>query len=154
MIKITDYAGLKENASVLEYALKELGLNDVEVIVQYNERLLDKYKDGSMKAEGLVHQLSLPTPTFNLFLRKDTDKPLPFLLCHEAVHVSQYVNNNLAINLEEQYFTWKGKKYDFSYEYRKRPWEQEAFEMEAILYNKYRKANRKGLFGWLKCSKQ
>lgn len=57
-------------------------------------------------------------------------------LAHEMVHAKQFLRKELDDRLEY----WKGVKFsasdDASY-YLESPWEQEAYGMEMILYNKY-----------------
>ena len=49
------------------------------------------------------------------------------MLLHEMVHLRQYVDKHLSVPTTNSSFaTWKGKRYDSSFEYNQRPWEMEA----------------------------
>ena len=49
-------------------------------------------------------------------------------VCHESVHIAQYVKTDL-VHLPYGKYSWKGTIMD-SVEYEKRPWEIEAYEYE------------------------
>ena len=61
---------------------------------------------------------------------------LPRVLAHECVHVKQYVLGELADT--PTHFMWMGKIHPFNCAYRDYPWEKEAYELENILYDKYK----------------
>lgn len=153
MIKITDYAGLGAETEVLSFAAEKLGIDGVEVIVVNNEQTLDKFSDERWFINALLHKLPVPN-TYELFIRKKTVDPLRLVLCHEAVHLYQFVSGQLRVDMEKKEFFWKGKKYPNSYEYDLRPWEREAFAKQAGLAAAFRKRGKKCLLGFLKRAKK
>lgn len=58
----------------------------------------------------------------------DNDIELFRTVCHETVHIAQYVKTDL-IHLPGYKYSWKGSIIE-SIEYEKRPWEIEAYEYE------------------------
>jgi hypothetical protein len=68
---------------------------------------------------------------FTILLNKDLlndDVELFKTVCHEAVHITQYIKTDL-IHLPYNKFAWKGSIIE-SMEYNKRPWEIEAYNFE------------------------
>ena len=68
----------------------------------------------------------LSDPEFNLIR----------VLAHECVHVKQYVLRELVDT--PTHYMWMGKIHDLNCAYRDCPWEKEAYELENILYDKYK----------------
>ena len=58
----------------------------------------------------------------------DDDIELFKTVCHEAVHITQYIKTDL-IHLPYGKYAWKGSIIE-SVEYNERPWEIEAYEYE------------------------
>ena len=54
-------------------------------------------------------------------------------LCHELVHAKQFIKGELS----EQGFVWKGVDFSFIKETKNQPWEQEAFDLETKLFDRY-----------------
>lgn len=140
MIKVTDYFGLGDDAAVIETAAKLLNLEDVEITVIQNDRMLNNVGGDNYVVNGLLHKTKIPGNNYNLFIRKDTNEPIRVIICHEMLHLKQYMDGNLSVDLENQKFKWKGKDYPYSYPYEQRPWEQEVFRQQSSFINKVKKA--------------
>jgi hypothetical protein len=61
---------------------------------------------------------------------------------HEMVHAKQFINNELISGEGRRPSRWFGKEYDVPY--FESPWEQEAYEFEAVMWDIFRKE-----FNWL-----
>ena len=157
MIKITDYYGLGSDKPILEAAMRGLGVDDVEIIVTRNDGLLQRFINESWVVNALLHKAPPPLKCFNLYISSEPQKAMPLLLCHEAVHMSQYMRGDLALNLEKKEFTWKGKKFDNSCDYLSRPWEIEAFAEESKVLRAAKKEVSRpkcNLLSWFKNGKK
>ena len=51
-------------------------------------------------------------------------------VCHEFIHVKQYVLGEITEDLENGTAKWKKSRIPASTPYRKQPWEKEAFRLE------------------------
>lgn len=138
MNKITDYAGLDDDVKIVKTAIELLGLDSIELIIVKNDKVLDKFKQGTFRINALLHPLQIKN-TYELILSTKPDKPMPLILCHEMIHLNQFVNNKLSIDIPNKIFTWKGKVYDNNTEYENRPWEVEALNGESDLLKKVNK---------------
>ena len=67
--------------------------------------------------------------------RKQSLEDLCVTICHEMVHVKQYIRNQLRCE-DINYKTYE--------EYINLPWEKEAYEKQEVLYNKW-KLNKVGI---------
>lgn len=54
-------------------------------------------------------------------------------LFHEMVHAKQYLNGELVSGVGKNPSLWKGKECVASY--AETPWEQEAYELEAVMFD-------------------
>ena len=61
------------------------------------------------------------------------------IICHEMVHLKQYVSGDLKMSSDFKTVIWKGKTYDNSSEYFSREWEVEARALENKLWRKFKK---------------
>jgi len=52
---------------------------------------------------------------------------------HEMVHAKQYLKGELESGIGKQLSKWKGKEYDVPY--FESPWEQEAYELEKVMFD-------------------
>lgn len=148
-MKILDYANIGDDINYLELSAKQLGVGDVTLVVTRNESVLDKMSSGNNKINAILYRAAVPDPTYNLLLRIHTNKPLPLILCHEMIHLSQIERGDLVLNVDKKEFKWKGVTYEVSYDYDMRPWEKEAYFKESGLLNackKEMKKERKCLF--------
>lgn len=135
MIKITDYANLGENLKVLSTATELLRLDGAEVVVVWNNKILEKFETGGFKFNAILHRM-LVKDTYELILNTFPDKPLPLVLCHEAVHLSQFLRGDLITDIEKKTYVWKGRLYGNDTLYEGRPWEIEALSQESSLLKK------------------
>ena len=140
MIRITDNTGRgPEVSEILRFALGRLGVDDITVVVVYNDRLLDRLAgDGDVTYDALVTETALDRQ-FLLTLRERLSVSLAIALCHESVHISQYVSGRLKLDSSTGVCTWMGRTYPTDYDYRHRPWEAEAFRLQGKLAREYRK---------------
>ena len=91
--------------------------------------------------------LAVTDREFNLEIEKTlTDDDFITAVCHEMVHVKQFARGETKdINM----FTkqWKGTEYLSAYstvsEYLRLPWEKEAYELQEVLCNSYKKNLKK-----------
>lgn len=140
MFKITDYANIGES-EIMRFAAERLNVDDVEVVVIHNERILDKFDTLKLHVNALLHKTPVPN-TYELIIRERPVDPVPLIICHEMIHLSQYVRGDLSLDMDRKIFTWKGREYGPDLEYQWRPWEREAFNGQASLLRAFRKSRR------------
>lgn len=126
-------------SDILRFALGRLGVDDITVVVVNNDRLLDRLAGGGdVTYDALVTETALERQ-YLLTLRERLTVSLAGVLCHESVHISQYVSGRLRLDSKTGVCTWMGRTYPADYEYRRRPWESEAFRLQSKLAREYRK---------------
>lgn len=126
-------------SEILRFALGRLGVDDITVVVVNNDRLLDRLAGGGdVTYDALVTETALDRQ-FLLTLREHLTVSLTSALCHESVHISQYVSGRLKLDTKTGVCTWMGRTYPSDYDYRRRPWEAEAFRLQGKLAREYRK---------------
>ncbi len=126
-------------SEILRFALGRLGVDDITVVVVNNDRLLDRLAGGGdVTYDALVTETALDRQ-FLLTLREHLTVSLTSALCHESVHISQYVSGRLKLDPKTGVCTWMGRTYPADYDYRRRPWEAEAFRLQGKLAREYRK---------------
>ena len=118
--------------SILEQALSYLGVDGVTVTVAVNTRMLDKFAEEGCELTALTVP-SFIDKTYNLYLRRVGINDV--VLCHEAVHISQYADGRLAMDKQGR-VSWNGIPYDKTTPYYARPWEVEAYDREKEVLNK------------------
>ena len=128
IISISDR--LKE---LLEKSLAYLGVDGVTVVISVNTRMLDKLAEEGMELTAATFPSALEK-TYNLYVRGTDIHDV--VICHEAVHISQYAGGRLEIDKGKA--IWNGKEYGKEVNYYARPWEREAYKMD----NKILKAIR------------
>lgn len=139
MIKVNDYFGLGKEVAVIETAAKLLGIEDAEITVIKNDSMLDKVGSPDLIVNGLLHKNNLPGNSYNLYLRWDTNEPIRSILCHEMLHLKQYIDGVLSLDINKKKFFWNGKEYSYDVPYMQRPWEQEVFKKQNSFISKVRK---------------
>ena len=149
MIRVVDYANIGEDSRYIELAAERLGLDGADVVVSRNDALLNRMGCGSLQIDALLYKAQVPAPVYNLCLRSNPSRSIPLILCHETVHLSQYMRGDLSVDLDAMCFTWKGKEYPPYYDYDSRPWEVEAYFAETSLYTDCRKELKAGRRGCL-----
>lgn len=141
MIKITDYAGIGGDLDVMSFAAGRLNIDGVEVVVIHNEKILNKFVMPGWNINALMHKTPVPN-TYELIIRERPEDPLQLILCHEAIHLSQFVRGDLTLDMERKIFTWKGQTFPSDYDYQWRPWEREAFNGQGAILRAYRRSKR------------
>jgi hypothetical protein len=113
--------------TILSVAMDEMGITGQRVVVN---KLTDGAKssfDGTLKAHVRYHE-----GVFYIFSDDLDRKESIEVLCHEVIHIQQYVNNILSF--EDGFVFWLGEPIDLnSREYEQRPWEIDAFNREGDL---------------------
>ena len=154
MFKITNltrFTNFDEIEQLLQWLANRLEITTGEVVLVSDSKLLKRFSTNDVELHALLTQIA-PNDIYKLILE---DKPsnLNIILCHEMVHLSQYIRRDLKLDLNKKEFTWKGVKYNASVPYDERPWEIEAFSKQDKLYKEYKKAintNKKCIFNFLK----
>ncbi len=144
MIRIDDKTnGLYrcEIAEVLAHAISKLGVSDADVTVYVNTRVLDNLSNADTELQALTYEAA--PGKFVLFLRERLSLGTQLVLCHEAVHLAQYISGRLKYNHKTGVCTWNGQSYAADYPYRSRPWEIEAFAKQGKLLKDYRKTKKR-----------
>ena len=78
-----------------------------------------------------------------IYVDKDVKPGSPLekeAIAHEMVHMDQMKRGDL--NYDDKNVYWKGKKYDrddMNEGSKKLPWEKEAYELQEVLLNEYKK---------------
>jgi hypothetical protein len=140
MIKVVDYFGLDNELSTIETAAKVLGIDDVEITVIKNDKMLNQVGSKDYVVNGLLYKNKMPGNSYNLYIRKDTNTPLRSIICHEMLHLQQYINGDLSVDTDKRIFIWKGKIYSYNFPYMERPWEQEVYKKQDKLISDLKKA--------------
>ena len=141
MIKITNYAGIDNAEQLISHITKELDIKDAEIVVTKNDSLLDKFGTMEYRVNGLLHKSAAPG-VYNLMVREHPSDSMDLVLCHELVHLKQFTDGKLSLNMDSKVFTWKGRNYSGDTPYGERPWENEAFEKQWPLVRSYRRYMR------------
>ena len=141
-MKLTDYTSTKEAVPVITFAAGRIGMpEDVELVINHNEMVLDRFGGERIHLDAILHQMALPGK-YQLIIRRFPDDPIVRILLHETVHLSQYVSGDLSLDLASRTFTWKGQTYGPEIEYKKRPWEIEAFLRADQLWKEWKAAQK------------
>lgn len=115
---------------VLEKALSYLGVDGVTVVISVNTRMLDRLADEGCELVAMTMPSALEK-TYNLYLRRINVDDV--VLCHEAVHISQYADGRLVMDKQGR-VSWNGTPYDKTTPYYARPWEIEAYDLQDEVY--------------------
>lgn len=153
MFKITNYSNITQDLDVLSAAAELLNIDDAELILINNDQLLSGFGDGEYIAQALLYKTKMPNNVYNLYIRSNPEISTKNIFCHEMLHLKQYIDGDLVVDLENKRFIWKGKIYTKSCPYKLRPWEQEVFRKEnQFLYEIKKKLckKRKCIFNFLK----
>lgn len=142
MLKITNLtriAKFDEIEQLLQWLATRLNITSGEVVLIHNDKILNKFSTEDLKIEALLYNNILDK--YNLIIRSTIRDP-ELILCHEMVHLSQYVKGYLKLDMDKKIFTWKGNKFDNSLPYDLRPWEKEAYSQQGKLLREYKKYKR------------
>lgn len=102
---------------------------DVEITVNFvkhcdNQAAGDCYGDEEEVVINIAKESNGYTYSFNEQM---------LTLCHELVHAKQFIKGELSGSGH----VWKGVDMSLIRETKKQPWEQEAFDLETTLFDRY-----------------
>ena len=110
---------------LIEKSLAYLGVDGVTVVISVNTRMLDKLAEEGMELTAATFPSALEK-TYNLYVRGTDIHDV--VICHEAVHISQYADGRLKMVKGKPY--WEGEEYGREVNYYARPWEKEAYNKD------------------------
>lgn len=111
---------------LLEKSLAYLGVDGVTVVISVNTRMLDKLAEEGMELTAATFPSTLEK-TYNLYVRGTDIRDV--VICHEAVHISQYADGRLTMVKGKP--LWEGEEYGKNVNYYARPWEREAYKLDS-----------------------
>lgn len=119
---------------------KILGYNEANIIVQYNDKILNRFSTDDRELQALLDKSIVPH-TYNLMIRTRFQESLETIICHEMKHFDQYEKGDLEIRKDDSglAFIYKGKEYKSSTDYYSRPWEKEARSAQFELWKEFKK---------------
>jgi hypothetical protein len=126
---IKNYTDYRADTICLYLAHKILGLDTVDISITYMPPHINA---GKIEYFGLVEKINFGTNKFLILLSKDkiSFSKLKTFLCHEFVHIDQYVRGDLE--LFGSFAIWKGDTiYPKEVDYMNRPFEKEAFSKQS-----------------------
>ena len=138
MIRIKDYTNTADARPLMEFVAGELGISGVEVIITGNDGVLNRFGTKDLRLNALLYKSELPG-VYNLAVRERRDGSACLTLCHEMVHLKQYVDGRLTVDMNSKAFGWEGARYSCDTPYEARPWEAEAFRMQWPLLRSYKR---------------
>lgn len=122
---------------LLTFLAEELNISeDVELMVVYNDDLLNRLSRGEIEYEALLQRI---LPNSYMLCVKENISGLQYVLCHEMIHLQQYDRGDLQMSSDFRTVIWKGETFDNSSEYLEREWEEEAFGLQNKLWKKFKK---------------
>lgn len=123
---------LNNYVELLDFLCKDM---DGELHVLTNEKLLDRFSTDEIELEALSTKSPI-ADTYIVYVREDVSEKI---LCHEIIHIKQFISGDLDYNLAENTYFWKGKVYQSNeISYFSRPWEKEAFDQQGDLLAKWK----------------
>lgn len=119
---------------------KIFGYNEANIIVQYNDKILNRFSTEDCELQALLDKSIVPH-AYNLILRTRLSESLEIIICHEMKHFDQYEKGDLEIKKDDAglVFIYKGKEYSSSTDYYSRPWEKEARAAQYELWKQFKK---------------
>lgn len=117
--------------TILSVGLDQHGIKGTHVIIsELTEAAKDNFTYGELKAH-----LRYYNGDFYLFIDKLNRRQSIDVICHEIIHIEQYLTGDFVFDGEKTF--WFGQEYDYGdSEYDLRPWETDAFDREPILASK------------------
>lgn len=132
-VVLTDYNTIQNAAlptyydTVLIVAMEQMKLGGYVVNVEQLSDVAKSQFDGDLKAH-----IRYFSSKFYLFTGNMSRSESIEVLCHEVIHMQQYVSGDLVYN--NNFIIWKGDKMELnSKEYLDRPWEKDAFDRQSQL---------------------
>lgn len=96
-------------------------IKDVSLFVATNDKMVDKFSTSDVKLQAILYGKA---NNYVLYLRSNLSSELLLVICHEMIHLKQYIEGRLK--LEDKIFIWENKSYRPNVPYLERPWEKEA----------------------------
>lgn len=122
---------------LLTFLAEELNISeDVELMIVYNDDLLERLSHGDIEYEALLQRV---LPDNYVLYVKENISGLQYILCHEMVHLSQYERGDLEMSSDFKTVTWNGETFDNTSDYFEREWEEEARSKENKLWKAFKK---------------
>lgn len=125
----------EEFTPIAEFAMDFLRIEGVTLTIGRNDRLLDRLAPPDIDLEALTTATPIDN-TYNMFFRGG--KPSKMALCHEMVHLKQYVDGRLSIDKTTGNCNWEGDIFTKDTPYYQRPWEEEAFGLQSTIYKQFK----------------
>ena len=123
----------------IKFAYSKLGFaDDITLRIYHDDYLLDRLAPPDCQLQALLHQTPLPH-NYNLIVRNNTETPLHIVISHEMIHLRQYEQGRLRMNVKTGVCNYDGRDYTASTRYAQRPWENEAFDRQYGLWKAYKK---------------
>ena len=119
---------------------KILGYNEANIIVQYNDKILNRFSTDDCELQALLDKSIVPH-TYNLMIRTRFQESLETIICHEMKHFDQYEKGDLEIRKDDSglAFIYKVKEYKSSTDYYSRHCEKEASSAQFELRKEFKK---------------
>lgn len=112
--------------TVLSVAMNKMGVGGHVIVEQLSDVAKSQF-NGDLKAH-----IRYFNSKFYLFTGKMSRSESIEVLCHEVVHMQQYISGDLVYN--NNFIIWMGDKMELnSKEYLDRPWEKDAFDRQSQL---------------------
>jgi hypothetical protein len=81
---------------LLNFLAKELNINEnIELLVAYNESLLDHLSNNKIEYKALLHA---PVKDHYVLYIKEDVSSIQYIICHEMVHLQQYERGDLQLS--------------------------------------------------------
>lgn len=135
LTKTIDFSRAEE---LLHFALDGRLANDVQLNIVESDKTLDRLGDAEYELQALLYR-PVPDPhQYSLIIRKRLYGTMESIIFHEAIHLSQFEDGRLDIDMKAGTYTWSGEEWPADYPYLSRPWEIEAFRGQAALSKEWR----------------
>lgn len=145
MLIFKNLSNLNINNQLLQFLAEKLNITTGEVVIYTNDKLLKSLSKGDTSFEAML----FPSPidkTYQLIFCDNPSASLEEIICHEFIHLSQFINEKLKYDVNANKYSWLNKEFDNSIPYKERPWEKEAFKLQTKLlkdWKKYKKDIKK-----------
>lgn len=112
---------------------------NVSVVISHSDELVADDMNGF--CEWVITNIRPREFEISLNCKREMDEVL-ISLAHEMVHVAQFVSDRMQHRFKGGYkFIWEGQEINTEeYEYFDLPWEIEAYDLENVLYEKYKRS--------------
>jgi hypothetical protein len=118
--------------TVVKVALDIAGISGIQVFIQELSESAKSQFNGELKAHVRYFN-----GDFYLFISNLDSKEAIEIISHEVVHIQQYLNGDFVYDQDSNETYWKGELYyPDNIPYERRPWEDNAFEMQSSIYDK------------------